>query len=139
MSGNTNYQRRPWGRSATKGAPLACVFLLIAVYATLGVLSLGWAGPATSIMIVGVTTVSLAVDRRLPRWQERLELTQWRLRPGTGTLFENLATAAMLGLAVFCIVAMITGTPAPWLVLSAIWAAAAVFGGVAIRRNPGLR
>lgn len=118
---------------------MACVFLLIAVYATLGVLSLGWAGPATSIMIVGVTTVSLAVDRRLPRWQERLELTQWRLRPGTGTLFENLATAAMLGLAVFCIVAMITGTPAPWLVLSAIWAAAAVFGGVAIRRNPGLR
>ena len=139
MSGNIFQRHRLWRHPATKGAPVACVFLLMAVYATLGVSSTRWTGPATTLMVVAVWAVSLMLVPWLSQWQDHLEFSRWRSRPNTGTVFEKLATATMLALMVFCIVAVLIDAPAPWLPLAATWTGAIGFGWLAIRRNPGLR
>lgn len=139
MSGNMTYQQSLRWRSATKGAPLACAFLFMAVYATLGMLSMQWTEPVTTLTVVAVLAGSFMVSPRLPQWQDRLEFSRWRSRPVTGTDFETVAIVIMVVLLVVCASSMIIGTPAPWMSLAAVWAGAAGFGALAIRRNPGLR
>ncbi|WP_150117188.1 hypothetical protein [Arthrobacter sp. ERGS1:01] len=134
-----SYKQRLRWRSATKGAPLACAFLLMAAYATLGSLSTRWTEIPTTLMILGVFAGSYVVAPRLPQWQDRLEFSRWHSRPDTGTGFEIFATVVMVALLVFCVSSMVIGAPAPWMSLAAIWAGAVGFGWLVIRRNPGFR